>query len=385
MLDDHAYMLGFAQAAMALVRAAINPQPTEASAATLEELVDDGEVGVHIDAVVYPICFCARHHVELFLKAQIERLKKLRGVAVNPKVMGDHAILPLLNELQQVCKRTDPRLTAQLEPLLSPIVELHAFDKTGQTFRYRTSTEQELHLEDVSVINLGSLEEGLKKLFADTVEFDLVAEHIAREYQQGTFTPKLSRVNLFELAEELPDEETWKESTTFFPIRDAFKARHKISTKEFAAAVNVIKANRTLASRIGMELPLPGLSPEVVERLASLSATAEDLDAMSKEAWRALDAVAIVGMPGEYPEAFEHLMQPGDDVVDTAPPDVLRTLLLSESRFVCGLKKLGQKSLLAAHARGLEARSDDREADLKEFEAMSRRWYYGDIPTEATK
>lgn len=379
-LGDHAYVLGFAQAAMVLVRRAIDPPRSEISAAQVAELEDDGEVGAHIDALVYPICFCARHHVELFLKRQIDRLKGLRGVAVNQRVMTDHAILPLLQQLREVCDRTDPRLTERLKPVLQPIAELHAFDQTGQTFRYRTSSEQELHLENVSVINLGALESGLKQLFSDTEEFELVAEHIVIEYQQGTFTSKLSRPSLFELAEALPDEATWRESTTFDPIKNAFKTKHGISAREFSEAVDCIKADRTLASRIGMELPLPELCPEVLQKLVSLSATTEDLDAIPAQAWRVLDAIATVGMPSEYPEAFDRLMQPADDVVDTDPPDAVRTMLRAQARFVRGLQKLGQPTLLAAHARGLEARTDEADEATGEFEAMVRRWYFNTLP-----
>ena len=58
--DDYGYVVGFAQAALALI--AVAKQQYFVDPDTNEQVV------AYQDALIYPICFTARHHIELFLK-----------------------------------------------------------------------------------------------------------------------------------------------------------------------------------------------------------------------------------------------------------------------------------------------------------------------------
>lgn len=444
-LGDHAYVLGFAQAAMALLRIAIEPPRQKESADSCEDLLDDGDIGAYVDALVYPICFSARHHIELFLKRQIGRLAEVRDIDVNRTVLRGHKLTPLLDELLRVCDKTDSTLRERLEPMEGAIRELDVFDSQGQTFRYRRSNERELHLEEVSHINLGTLEAGLKRLFAGTENFDNDVGVLVYEYQQGTFTSKLSREKLVELAKALPPRSTWAKSPVFDAVKQEFRQKYSLSSNDFQKAVKCILEGRGLSGHVGVELPLPYLTPELLTKLAALEVTKEELDAIPTEVWRVLETVGEVGRPYEYPELFDYVMEkvskpptilkelklaaqpqespakrpkgPKEEKVDwgkleyledkepktgekgkegqedndnegfraPSPPDVVRTMFRAGTRFSDGLKKLQQPTLLAALEAGEKVRAKYGGHEMAEFEKMLRNWYYMEVVAGAKK
>jgi hypothetical protein len=210
-----------------------------------------------------------------------------------------------------------------------------------------------------------------------------------------------------------------------------------LSSNDFQKAVKLILSNRALASHVGVELHLPHLTPELLTKLFALDITKEELDAVHVDVWRVLETVAEVGFPGEYPELFDQIMQealePGsvakaprpakpsanppapekpedekivwgkleyleddEDVADKLgeeermprsprPSDVLRTMFRARDRFVYGLAKLKQWTLLNALEAGEAARAKDGGKDLAEFEKMVRRWYYLEVVPRARK
>lgn len=444
-LGDHAYVLGFAQAAMALLRTAIEPPRPKESVGSFEDLVDDGDIGAYMDALVYPICFSARHHIELFLKRQIARLAEVRDIDVNRTVLRDHKLSPLLDELFRVCDKTDSTLRERLAPIEGAIRELDAFDSQGQTFRYRRSNEKELHLQEVSHINLGTLEAGLKRLFAATEDFDNYVGALVYEYQQGSFTSKLSREKLVELAKALPPRSTWAKSPAFDAVKQEFRQKYDLSSNDFQKAVDSILEGRGLSGYVDVELALPHLTPELLTKLVALEVTKEELDAIPTEVWRVLETVGEVGRPYEYPELFDRVMEeaskppavpkkskpaalpqespaeelkePKEEKVDwgkleyledkepkngkkgkedqededdeglrdPSPPDVVRTMFRARTRFINGLKKLQQPTLLAALDAGEAARAKHGGEEMAEFEKMVRKWYYLEVVAGAKK
>ncbi|WP_223910280.1 hypothetical protein [Rhodoferax lithotrophicus] len=447
-MGDHAYVLGFAQAAMALLRTAIEPPRPKEPVGSFEDLVDDGDVGAYMDALVYPICFSARHHIELFLKRQIARLAEVRDIDVNRTVLRDHKLAPLLDELFRVCDKTDSTLRERLDPIEGAVRELDAFDSQGQTFRYRRSSEKELHLQEVSHINLGTLEVGLKRLFSATEDFDNYVGGLVYEYQQGSFTSKLSREKLVELAKALPPRSTWAKSSAFDAVKQEFRQKYNLSSNDFQKAVKRILEGRGLSGYVNVELALPLLTPELLTKLVALEVTKEELDAIPTEVWRVLETVGEVGRPNEYPELFDRVMkeaskppavpkesmpaaqtrespagewkepeEPKEDKVDwgkleyledkepkngkkgkgsldgevdeglrdPSPPDVVRTIFRARTRFINGLKKLQQPTLLAALDAGEAARAKHGGDEMAEFEKLVREWYYHEVVAGAKK
>lgn len=358
--DDHGYVTGFGQAALALIAIAkrqsyVDPDSNE-------------QVTVYMDALIYPIGFCARHHMELFLKRQIARVSSLRGAA--PTMLDStHELDELLVTLKGLCEKADRRLPELLSPLEAAIAEFACVDPEGQVFRYRKSRGAKTHLADVGITNLQALGDGFAHLFAAGEAFELTAEALTYEYGQGTYTDKLSREDLCAIAAALPPRDTWKESTTFTAIRKEIMKVYGLSGREFTGAVKVIEANFELAAAIGAPRPLPDIDATVVERLAAMEFDETFLLGIDRRTWKALDAIYEVGHIDVYSELYAYRMNPPDGTNEgrTADPaEVTRYVVRAPDRFRRGLRKLGQPELIASFERGIAKRKPARGVRGKE-------------------
>jgi hypothetical protein len=385
--DDHGYVTGFGQAALALIATAkqqayVDPDSNE-------------EVTVYMDALIYPIGFCARHHIELFLKRQIARVSSLRATA--PMVLDStHELDELLATLKELCARADRRLPALLAPLETAVAEFARVDPTGQVFRYRKSTGDETHLADVGLINLQVLGKGFAQLFAAGQEFELVAEAMTYEYGQGTYTDKLSREDLRAVAEALPPRSTWKKSTTFASTRKGLMQTYGLSGRDFTRAINVIEWHHELAATIDAHRPLADVDPATLERLAAMEFDEAFLQGIGERTWKALDAIYEVGHIDVYSELYAHRMKELNDPTAgriALPPDVARYIVRSPDRFRRGLKKLGQPHLVSSFDRGIAKRNLGRGAKGQKafekaaaaYENQVRRFFFGELPSRSPK
>jgi hypothetical protein len=377
--DDYGYVVGFAQAALALIAIAkrqyfVDPDTNE-------------QVVAYQDALIYPICFNARHHIELFLKRQIQRVASLRETTFDQTLLGEHELRRLLEELMRLCELADRRLPGNLQPLRSSIEAFAEIDPTGQAFRYRRSREDELHLGQLRHINLAPLEQTFKKLYEGTEEFERQVDALSYEYDQGTVTPELSRLELAQLAKALPPRSTWASDPKFDEVKRTFVDRFGLSGNAFSRAVDLIQKHHEFSGYIGVELPLAYVDAGRLRKLVALEADALLLDAISNKEWVALDAVYEVGHLDTYPELFAHRMRQLEAGEHRAPfpHDVVRAITTVTQRFRRGLIRLGQKSLLAQFDAGLAAREPAAKGEdedvVAEFNRAVRRHFLGELPT----
>lgn len=381
--DDHGYVTGFAQAALALIAAAKQQGYID---------TDSNEhVAVYVDALIYPIGYCARHHIELFLKRQIARVSSLREKP--PMVLDStHELDELLRTLKDLCATADCRLPELLAPLEAAIVEFSGVDPTGQVFRYRKSKDNETHLAEVGIINLQALGQGFARMVTAGEEFERVAYEIAYEYSQGTYTDKLSRWDLRTLARALPSRATWKDSSAFVSVRDGFKQTHRLSQRDFIQAIKVIERHGELASFIDAPRPLVDVDPAMLEQLATMKFDEAFLESIDERTWKALDAIYEVGHVDVFSEVYAHRMKELDDPEagrTALPTDVARYIVRAPDRFRSGLTKLGQPQLLSAFDRGIAQRKSptgargkkafDKAASL--YEKQVRGHFFGPPPS----
>lgn len=337
--NSYGYMAGFAQATEVLLAAAKTQY---------FEDTETGETkGVFMDALIYPICFCMRHHIELFLKRQLSKISRFR----NPsrEVPPIHELGELLTSLKEVCEEQDRRLPSKLALLETTIAEFDRIDPTGQTFRYSTATNGTHHLEDLNHINLGVLGEKVKRFNAAADEFDTEVEVIEAEYRQMTFTKKLSRADLYELAAALPPKKTWADpSGCFDQVKTEFTGKYCLSANDFSTAVDAIKGHRYFSSLIGVPLPLPHIEVQDINFFANDVHAHQSASELTQEKWAAWHAIYEVGAPHVYCEYFDFfltLLLDEESEVCAYPPDVVRLARTSPSRFLRGLKKAGQIEL----------------------------------------
>jgi len=222
-------------------------------------LIDAAKRGEYnSDSLIYPILFSARHAVELFLKKQIYLLSDIKALTLNREsenmLLTEHSLYSLwsrFKELSRIDKRYKSYI-AELEPYIEFFCEV---DDTGQTFRYPLDKNKERHLTEFGCINIGIFSDKYKSMYEIIEHLSLMTGFIKAEYKQGTFVKGLSREQIFEIAQILPDRDKWSDEE-FDRVKSEVLRMFDISSNTFSRALNLIQNHREFASYIGLELPL---------------------------------------------------------------------------------------------------------------------------------
>jgi hypothetical protein len=116
----------------------------------------------NIDISVYPLAYCYRHAVELYLKSLI--LHSASAINIQGDFKKNHTLIDQWNEFRKLAVRIDPKVfepTIELEIAQDIIQDIAQIDQSGQTFRYPSSVKGEIHLTEQAVINVKILFEGM--------------------------------------------------------------------------------------------------------------------------------------------------------------------------------------------------------------------------------
>jgi hypothetical protein len=232
------------------------------AATTLIDLVlSERGLKLSVDEMIYPVCFNMRHSVELRLKGAIEELtliEKCRDRNLQFDLAGSHDIGNLWSFFVGRAPVIDDRYDSIISRLDTKIADIAEIDATGQTFRYPLNTESQKHLVDVSIINFLVLKRSFAELEAVLDDLHRLNKYLRDEYRWGSFTKRLSRKNIFEIASLLPARATWTDES-FDTTRETIKKRFKIGGKELSASIKLIETHYELAPEIGMSIPLLGV------------------------------------------------------------------------------------------------------------------------------
>jgi hypothetical protein len=338
--NRNGYAWGFAVSVKIMLSAALNGSYVD---------VLEGERDPQIDGLIYPIAFCARHHIELFLKREISYVSDIRGPSRTPPNKHDLGIL--WKDFLDTCASTDRFLLSSAEPLAEYVLDFTQIDPTGQTFRYASGKKNITHLTQISVINLYNFAERFYEMIELIEKFEVAREVVEWEYAQGTYTRKLSRGELSDLANALPNRSEWAGSEKFLEVRNEFRQRYELSSNDFAKAINIIESHREFSARLGVELAIGELQCDVFSRLVSIRAGTADTAILSDSEWAALFAICEVGRAQTYSESYDVELKDAIDAIENGRMDrahTLRTVVGANGRFFKGLKRMGQITL-AAH------------------------------------
>lgn len=311
----------------------------------LAELVrDDTEVSV--DTLIYPICFSARHSIELFMKEQIERMGRLRSAGPILATASTHDLSNLWDEFARVAVATDRRFSEFVPKLADYIGDFAEIDPTGQTFRYPDDNESKRHLVATSIINVVVFKKRFEELAALIEDFEMLSDSLREEYRCGTYTDKMSRADLSDIARTMPQRNNW-DSDAFTKAKAEIVHKYGLSSREFCKALDIIQKHCQFSSYLGVEIPIPGLSVASLDRIGPIASGKMPKREMDIASMIALDAAFQVGRPSQYCEDFSAIAADSAD-----DPDVLGRagFLFSNwekkiDRLRVGLLKLGQVSL----------------------------------------
>ena len=230
----------------------------------IDQIVYTEDEDNQVDHLIYPICFCMRHSVELRLKGAIQKLQdieKLRGNRFEVDLEKSHDIGSIWRALSERGSAVDDLyriLFGKAEPL---VLDIALIDATGQTFRYPLSAESNKHLTDVTTINVVHLQRRFRALEEFLDELYLLGMYLFDEYARGTFTRNLSRRDICGIARLLPPRYEWKQDR-FGEVRTMIRSKYGLSATEFSRAVNLICENYEFALEIELELPVLGISED---------------------------------------------------------------------------------------------------------------------------
>lgn len=245
------YAKGFSQAATILIELILRERGLEHS----------------VDEMVYPVCFNMRHSVELRLKgaiAELTLIEKARCRDLQFDLAGSHDIGNIWSFFAEKARAADDRYEPIIGRLDRWIADIAEVDATGQTFRYPLDTESRKHLVNVAVINFVVLKQSFEQLEAALDDLHRLNKYLRDEYAWGTFTKRLSRKNIFEIAFLLPARSTWVEES-FSATKDAIKKKFNIGSKELSDSIKRIEAHFELAPEIEMSIPILGVEEDYIQ------------------------------------------------------------------------------------------------------------------------
>ncbi|MBL4831891.1 MAG: hypothetical protein JKY55_18675 [Aliivibrio sp.] len=235
-----------------------------ASNMLLEKVLSE-DPDAYVDELIYPICFNMRHSVELRLKGAIEELIELsnfRDKNLSFDTSKSHDIDNIWSFFKVNAPEFDERYQEVILSMNQTISDIADVDATGQTFRYPFGKESQKHLVDIGgVISCRVLWIKFRELEQNLDKLHKLSKFLLREYGLGSFTSKLSRVQLFSLAMDLPNYREWKEPD-FKQTKSQLKNKYNLSSNDLTKAVNKIKNTYEMAHYISLEKELLGLTQE---------------------------------------------------------------------------------------------------------------------------
>lgn len=251
-----------------------NPQIIEyangfAAAANLliDQVINDESKTLYVDEFIYPICFNMRHALELHLKAAIEKITaiaELRRFRL-PEILiaSTHDLGNLWKYVKSNADLLDKRYNSTLTKLDEYVNDIAEVDSTGQVFRYPFDTENRKHLVDVSIINVIVLKHRFNKLETLLSKLNELNEHLINEYACGSFTTKLSRPELFDIASKLPKRSQWGEAE-FDIVKADLRKQYGLTSNDFCRALKVIQDHYEMSQHIDAVPPLAALTDNML-------------------------------------------------------------------------------------------------------------------------
>jgi energy-converting hydrogenase A subunit M len=216
------------------------------------------DIRISVDGIVYPICFNMRHSIELRLKGLIEELlalSKHRDRIPNFDLETTHDLGNIWKYITENAPKLDKRYLFFIKKLESYIIDISVVDSTGQVFRYPMSNDNQRHLVDLATISIHMLYRRFRELEFILDKLNDFNHLVQEEYSYKSYTKNLSRVEIYNLAKDLPSRGTWG-NEDFFNIKNTLKEKYSISSNELSKAIKIIENNYEFSQEINLNKKL---------------------------------------------------------------------------------------------------------------------------------
>lgn len=242
------------------------------------------------DVLVYPLLFCCRHSVELYLKLLIKQFLTIYRRKYNIKTddkttetikgsLKTHDISKLVECLLTFAKMdvTIEERFNEIKPVFDSLID-YAFDVDGDAFRYTNKKNwSDTNLKDIGLIDLGIFYNKYKVVSScfDYLLYDFCAK--LNDLYHGTFTKKLNRIQIEEISKKLPPVKDWK-SNEFGCILNNIRNEYALSKNDLSEAISLIKKHYLFCNNIGLEQKLKTISESTFEKLRAFLAAHRNTD-----------------------------------------------------------------------------------------------------------
>lgn len=354
----------------------------------------------NVDYLVYPICLCARHHIEISLKLATPlawSIFKRRSPGSDqglrqPKAPDDrHELLPLWETLNSISTKSDKRLAEAVGALEGIIQDFNKVDPTGQVFRYATSLTNAPHLDGLTHINLQTFANRYFALCKAIDEVHVLVSYLVEEYETGSFTTELDRDQLTDVARRVPLRSNW-DSEEFDRAKAEIMAEYGLTSNAFQRALYKIQDIRHLAAKIGIVEPLKAVDAETFEKI-KLAAESEFQrnPGISPEECVEISALLKISSQ-EFPEHFAWHSRPLPKDEDEAAglanerewSYLARKVCQRPDRLLAGLMAIGQVEVARQLQKTLSSKFEDMEHLTKKRRERSTRFFLQSRTGEST-
>lgn len=220
--------------------------------------VIEKELTGQIDFLVFPIVFCARHCIELFLKDSILKLNQIRPYKPEEirRLSGTHDIGNIWVNFKERAHFSDRRYEGIVTDLEKYILDFAGMDPTAQTFRYPDDNYKAPHLQKTPLINLILFKERFAALSVLLRNLTGLNGLLIQEYRVNTYTNKLSRNEIREISLSVGLHKDWSAGDGIKTAKTSICSKYGLSSTDFGKAINIIKNHYEFSQNIGIEKPL---------------------------------------------------------------------------------------------------------------------------------
>lgn len=313
-----------------------------------------------VDTLIYPIIYCARHRIELFLKERIKLLEDIHKIKKTDyelkKKLQTHSLKKLWDYFEKLSD-VDRRLKTHIISLNKYILDYFKIDSTGQVFRYFFDNNENQHLSETEHINIVIFESQYKSMDIEMEKFDNLIEVIKEEYFYNTYTKYLSRAEIREISLKLPNISTWHEISSKVVMKQ-IKSEYQIkSNREFDRVIDLIKNHKEFSYNIGYNLKIQEISRDVYYLIKAIYYANENItlnsfiinsnSILNKYNTAALRAFFYIGKNKKYSEEYDYYLKRFK--CDTTHTEALIEILCKDNCFTHienGIKTCGQHHLI---------------------------------------
>jgi hypothetical protein len=243
------------------------------------------------------------------------------------------------------------------EPDKKPDVDI--LDPDGDMFRYLTDSKRKPHfisndIQHVDLKRVGEQFKWMKRFFEDFLQN---LSYIRREYETATYTSKLSRKQIEEVSNLLPNPEKYKEKIK--EVKAKVMKKYNLSSTDFDKVIKIIEAHPEFSLNYGKELILCEISPSTLNTLINCSISNSMRDSFKKipiEEFYALLTYEELGrhmfeyFSEDYSCIHKQISECKQCVYSIHP-------IINVSRIIEGMRLCGQKTYADILENGLEKKS----------------------------